>query len=100
MLVAGNGRPVKALNTARQSTALYLVRAVAHPLLVVPITYRAGLLPQRIVFDTDQQPVRLPGAAQTIPALLAQLTDSGPPLTPHSPARRRGRAAQPSLFRW
>ncbi|WP_139923537.1 universal stress protein [Hymenobacter sp. DG01] len=80
VLVVGNGNPTKSLASAATSTALYLVSQLAQPLLVVPITFRAGPVPRRIVLDTDRRAVHLPPAAQTIPDLLAQLTYSRYPL--------------------
>lgn len=80
VLVVGNANPAKPMTGAHLSTALYLVRQLAQPLLVVPITFRAGPVPRRIVLDTDRRAVRLPPAAQTIPGLLAQLTYARHPL--------------------
>ncbi|GAB2778721.1 nucleotide-binding universal stress UspA family protein [Hymenobacter luteus] len=80
VLVVGNSNPAKSLASAATSTALYLVRQLAQPLLVVPITFRAGPVPRRIVMDTDRRAVWLPPTAQTIPDLLAQLTCSRYPL--------------------
>ncbi|MBX0290485.1 universal stress protein [Hymenobacter sp. HSC-4F20] len=80
VLVVGNANPAKSMASARQSTALHLVRHLAQPLLVVPRTFRAGPVPRRIVLDTDRRAVRLPQAAQTIPGLLAQLTHAQHPL--------------------
>ncbi|RSK33920.1 universal stress protein [Hymenobacter metallilatus] len=81
VVVVGNANPVKSMQAAASSAALRLVQTLAQPLLVVPITYRAGAIPRRVVLDTDRQKVRLPVAASTIPCLLAQLTDSSQPLT-------------------
>ncbi|UPL50159.1 universal stress protein [Hymenobacter sublimis] len=81
IIVVGNSNPAKRMTTAATSTALYVVRQVAQPLLVVPATFRAGPVPRRIVLDTDRRAVRLPATAETIPALLAQLTYARFPLT-------------------
>lgn len=81
IVVVGNADPAKSMKKAESSTALHLVRQLAQPLLVVPVTYRAGAVPRRIVLDTDRRAVRLPAAATTIPYLLAQLTTSEQPLT-------------------
>jgi nucleotide-binding universal stress UspA family protein len=81
VVVVGNANPVKSMRYAGTSTALHLVRNLAYPLLIVPATYRAGLVPRRIVLDTDRRAVRLPPAAETISSLLAQLAASRQPLT-------------------
>ena len=80
VVVVGNANPAKSMRHAEASTALHLIRHLAHPLLVVPATYRAGSVPRRIVLDTDRRAVRLPDAAETIAQLLAQLTISRQPL--------------------
>lgn len=80
VLVVGNGNPAKSMATAASSTALHLIQHLTQPLLVVPITFRAGPVPRRIVLDTDRRAVRLPAAAETIPGLLVQLTYSPYPL--------------------
>ncbi|MDU0371422.1 universal stress protein [Hymenobacter endophyticus] len=80
IVVVGNSDPAKSMKNAETSTALHLVRQLVQPLLVVPVTYRAGKVPRRIVLDTDRRAVRLPAAAATIPGLLAQLTTSHQPL--------------------
>lgn len=81
ILVVGNSRPIKPMHSAGGSTALYLVRMLALPLLVVPFTYRVSGIPRRIVLDTDHRVVRVPAAAEAIPTLLALLTASSRPLT-------------------
>ncbi|MFD2785244.1 universal stress protein [Hymenobacter rubripertinctus] len=87
VLVVGNSRPIKSVSSAETSTALHLIRTMRHPLLVVPLTYRVGGIPRRIVLDTDHRAVRVPVTAETIAALLARLTASPRPLTlTHLPA--------------
>ena len=81
ILVVGNSRPIKPMHSAGRSTALYLVRMMRQPLLVVPLTYRVGGIPRRIVLDTDHLAVRVPESAEAIPVLLAHLTASLRPLT-------------------
>ncbi|WP_426490962.1 universal stress protein [Hymenobacter sp. 102] len=81
VVVVGNANPAKNIRHTDHSFALHLVQTLLHPLLVVPVTYRAGALPRRIVLDTDRRAVRLPATAVTIPHLLEQLTSSPEPLT-------------------
>ncbi|MCA8829396.1 universal stress protein [Hymenobacter pini] len=80
LVVVGNANPAKNVRHTEHSLALHLVCTLAHPLLIVPITYRAGTLPKRIVLDTDRRAVRLPATAATIPRLLEQLTATDEPL--------------------
>jgi nucleotide-binding universal stress UspA family protein len=80
IVVVGNSNPAKPMRTAWTSTGLYLIRTATLPLLVVPVTYRACYLPQRIVFDTDRKPVRLPAAAAIVPELLSSFSASQLPL--------------------
>lgn len=80
VVVVGNANPAKSMRHAEASTALHLIKHLAQPLLVVPATYRAGLVPRRIVLDTDRRAVQLPEAAETIAHLLAQLTVARQPL--------------------
>jgi hypothetical protein len=81
VVVVGNANPAKNIRRTDHSLALHLIQRLVHPLLVVPVTYRAGALPRRIVLDTDRRAVRLPATAATIPQLLEQLTSSSEPLT-------------------
>ncbi|WBA42302.1 universal stress protein [Hymenobacter canadensis] len=80
IVVLGNSNPAKAMRTAWTSTGLYLIRTVTLPLLVVPVTYRACHLPQRIVFDMDRKPVELPASAAIVPELLSSFSASQLPL--------------------